>query len=97
MPRSRAWVVYLVRCRDNTLYCGVTNDLAARLAVHGTARGAKYTRNRGPVQLVYVRKCRGKRAAMRLEYRIKQLTRREKLALVAAYTAVDDVAEHPSC
>ena len=81
-----SWFVYLVRCADNTLYCGVTNDLDDRIAKHGTPRGAKYTRTRGPVHLVYARKTRGKRAAMRLEYRIKQLTRREKLALVAEYT-----------
>jgi len=80
-----AWFVYLVRCADSTLYCGVTNDLAGRLAVHGTPRGAKYTRARGPVRLVYARRTRGKRHAMRLEYRIKQLTRREKLALVATF------------
>ena len=84
-----AWFVYLVRCADTTLYCGVTNDLVRRLAAHGTPRGAKYTRARGPVRLVYARKCRGKRAAMRLEYRIKQLTRRQKLALVAEYTRRD--------
>ena len=82
-----AWFVYLVRCADDSLYCGVTNDLDSRVAAHGTARGAKYTRARGPVRLVYARKCRGKRAAMRQEYRIKQLTRQAKLALVAAYTA----------
>ena len=82
-----AWFVYLVRCADDSLYCGVTNDLAGRVAAHGTPRGAKYTRTRGPVRLVYARKCHGKRAAMRQEYRIKQLTRQAKLALVAAYTA----------
>ena len=93
MPR---WTVYLVRCVDGTLYCGITNDLAARLAAHGTARGAKYTRRRTPVQLVYARRVRDKGRALRLEYQIKQLTRRQKLALVAAYTRGNDLAEHPS-
>jgi predicted GIY-YIG superfamily endonuclease len=80
------WVVYLVRCSDDTLYCGITNDLAARIAVHGTPRGAKYTRARGPVRLVYSRRCRNKSSALRWEHKIKQLTRRQKLALIAAYT-----------
>jgi putative endonuclease len=87
--RSKAalWVVYLVRCADDTLYCGITNDLQARLAAHGTRRGAKYTRSRGPVRLVYARRHRTKGAALRTEYKIKQLTRDEKLALAATYTA----------
>ncbi|HEY5922652.1 MAG TPA: GIY-YIG nuclease family protein, partial [Kofleriaceae bacterium] len=62
------WVVYLVRCADDTLYCGITNDLAGRLAAHGTPRGAKYTRRRGPVRLVFSRRCRDKRVALRIEY-----------------------------
>jgi predicted GIY-YIG superfamily endonuclease len=81
------WTVYVVRCADHTLYCGITNDLPARLAAHEAGKGAKYTRNRGPLAVVYTRRYRSKGAALRAEYRIKQLTRREKLALVAAYTA----------
>jgi putative endonuclease len=77
------WVVYLVRCADQTLYCGITNDLTARLAVHGTPRGAKYTRARGPVSLVFSRRCRDKGLALRIEHAIKQLTRAQKDLLVA--------------
>ena len=82
-----AWFVYLVRCADNTFYCGITNDLAKRIAAHGTRYGAKYTRRRTPVQLVFKRRVRDKSRALRVEYQIKQLTRRQKEALVASYTA----------
>ena len=77
------WVVYIVRCADDTLYCGITNDLEARLAAHSAGKGAKYTRRRGPVTLAFAQRCRQKGLALRIEYAIKQLTRDEKLALVA--------------
>jgi predicted GIY-YIG superfamily endonuclease len=75
--------VYLVRCADGTLYCGIAIDVEARLAAHARARGARYTRGRGPFELLVVRRVRTKGTALRLEYAIKQLTRREKLALAA--------------
>ena len=75
------WVVYLVRCADNTLYCGITNDLPARLDAHSAGKGAKYTRGRGPVELVAKQRCRDKGFALRLEYAVKQLDRAEKLRL----------------
>lgn len=77
------WVVYLVRCADTTLYCGITNDLAARLAAHAAGKGAKYTRGRGPLELVATQRCRDKRVALRIEHAVKRLTRPEKLALDA--------------
>jgi putative endonuclease len=76
------WTVYLVRCADDSLYCGITNDLEARLAAHSAGKGAKYTRRRGPVTLVFTKKCRSKPLALRIEYAIKQLNREEKLALI---------------
>lgn len=76
------WTVYLVRCGDGTLYCGITNDLAARLAAHQAGRGAKYTRGRGPLEVIYERRVRGKPRALRLEAQIKRLPRARKLALV---------------
>jgi putative endonuclease len=81
------WTVYVVRCADGTLYCGITNDLAARLAAHDAGKGAKYTRGRGPLQLVATRRCRDKGVALRIEYAVKQLDRRAKLALDAARLA----------
>ncbi|HUS29336.1 MAG TPA: GIY-YIG nuclease family protein [Kofleriaceae bacterium] len=82
------WVVYLVRCADATLYCGITNDLEARIAAHSVGKGAKYTRRRGPVTLVFSQRCRTKHLALRIEYAIKQLTRPEKDALVAEPTRI---------
>jgi predicted GIY-YIG superfamily endonuclease len=75
------WVVYLLRCADDTLYCGITNDLPARLAAHAAGKGAKYTRGRGPLAVVATQRCRDKRLALRIEHAVKKLRRREKLAL----------------
>jgi putative endonuclease len=75
------YYVYLLRCRDDTLYCGITNDLARRIAAHQAGTGARYTRGRGPLTLVFARRCRDKSMALRLEYAIKQLPRDAKLAL----------------
>jgi putative endonuclease len=81
---SRQWHVYLVRCADGTLYTGVAIDVAARVAQHnGTlAGGARYTRARRPVKLLYRELAANRSAACKREYAIKQLTRREKLALI---------------
>ncbi len=76
--------VYILRCRDDTLYTGITTDLARRMATHNSGKGAKYTRGRGPVALVYQESCPDKSAALRRELAIKRLSRREKLALLAA-------------
>jgi putative endonuclease len=78
------WCVYLLRCGDGTLYAGATNDLAARLARHRAGRGARYTRSRLPVRLVWSEPARGRSAALRREAALKRLTRAEKLALVRA-------------
>lgn len=79
--RAKPWHVYLVRCADGSLYCGVSNDLAKRVASHNAGTGAKYTRARGPVTLVWSRRCGTKSKACQHEYRIKQLSRTEKLRL----------------
>ncbi|MBL8923400.1 MAG: GIY-YIG nuclease family protein [Myxococcaceae bacterium] len=76
------WFVYIVRCRDGTLYTGATNDLARRVAAHSAGKGARYTRSRAPVVLVWSRRKRDKPSALREEYRVKQLSRAEKLVLV---------------
>lgn len=89
---SGRWFVYLVRCADDTLYCGITNDVAARMAAHAAGKGAKYTRRRGPISLVFSRACRDKRVALRIEHQIKQLTRVEKDALVATPARIEPIA-----
>jgi putative endonuclease len=76
-----SYYVYLLRCGDDSLYCGITNDVDARLEAHRSGKGARYTRGRGPLRLVLKRRCRDKGAALRLEYAIKQLDRSAKLAL----------------
>jgi putative endonuclease len=76
--------VYLLLCRDGSLYCGWTTDPRGREAAHDRGRGAAYTRARRPVKLVYVESCADRSAALKREYAIKQLTRAEKLALVRA-------------
>ena len=76
------YYVYLLRCGDGTLYTGFTNDLARRLAVHNAGKGAKYTRGRRPVELVYWESFSNKSSALRREYAIKRLPRGQKLALI---------------
>ena len=66
--------VYILECCDNTLYTGWTNDLEKRIKVHSSGKGAKYTRGRLPVKLVYFEKFHDKKLAMKREYAIKQLT-----------------------
>jgi len=84
---AMAWFVYIVRCRDGSLYTGATNDVTRRVKAHSDGKGARYTRSRRPVSLVWSRRTKDKPAALRLEYRIKQLERSEKLALVRARKA----------
>lgn len=74
---------YIVECADGSLYTGWTNDLTARIKAHNSGAGAKYTRCRRPVKLVYYEEFSDKRAAQQREYAIKQLTRGQKLNLIA--------------
>jgi putative endonuclease len=75
--------VYLLRCADGTLYCGWTTDVARRLARHGTGRASRYTSSRLPVALAAAWEVPTRTDARRLEARVKRLTRRQKLALLA--------------
>jgi putative endonuclease len=77
------WTVYLVRCRDGTLYAGVTTDLNRRLAQHNAGCGSAYTRSRCPVELVYCEEVLDRPAALRREHAIKRLSRADKEALAA--------------
>ena len=78
------YYAYILRCGDGTLYTGYTDDPIRREAVHNSGKGAKYTRARLPVKLVYTEAFETKGEAMQREIRIKQLTRTEKLALISA-------------
>jgi putative endonuclease len=75
---------YILKCADDTLYCGWTNDLEKRLKAHNAGKGAKYTKSRLPVALVYYEEFETKIEAQRREYRIKRLTRCEKLKLISS-------------
>lgn len=79
--------VYMLRCKDGSLYTGWTNDLKHRLAMHNSGRGAKYTRGRGPLELVYSEELPDKEAALRRECAIKKLRREQKLALLQTWQA----------
>ena len=77
------YYVYIVRCKDGALYTGTTPDLGKRLRRHHAGTGAKYTRGRGPLVLVYSVEYKDRSEALRREYAIKQLSRAEKLRLIA--------------
>ena len=76
--------IYILRCADGSLYTGWTNNLEKRLAAHQSGKGGKYTRARLPVALIYYEQFDTKQEAMRREWEIKQLTREEKLSLIAS-------------
>jgi len=76
------WFCYLLRCADDTLYCGISNDLEKRLAAHNAGTASKYTRVRLPVELVYAESCADRSAASKREMEIKSLSREKKLALI---------------
>ena len=73
------WWVYLAQCGDGTLYCGIARDVRARIAAHGSGKGARYTRGRGPIVLLSAHRCRDQGTALRIERAIKGLSRSEKL------------------
>ena len=77
---DKKWKVYLVRCSDNSLYCGISNDYKSRLIEHNSGKGAKYTRSRRPVELVGISSEMTKSEALKLEYRIKQLPADKKIS-----------------
>ena len=75
------WVCYLLRCADDTLYCGITNNLEKRILAHNTGEGAKYTRGRTPVVLLHHEECADKSSALKREIKIKRMPRADKLLL----------------
>ena len=78
-----AWTVYIVRCRDDSLYTGIARDHIKRIAEHNAGTGAKFTRGRRPVRLVYLERVTDRGAALVREIEIKRLSRADKLALIA--------------
>ena len=76
------WYLYILRCKDNTLYTGITTDVARRLEAHRSGKGAKYTRGRAPLELVYRESCGSHSDALKREAEIKKLSRQAKELLV---------------
>ena len=77
------WIVYILQCADGTLYTGITNDLERRVADHEAGQGARYTKGRGPFQLVYQEICQSRGLASKREIKIKSLNRKGKLSLAS--------------
>lgn len=77
------WYLYMLRCKDGSLYTGIAVDVAARLEMHRSGKGAKYTRGRGPLELVYTEVCGSHSDALKREIAVKKLTRQEKEDLIA--------------
>ena len=90
MGDSKQWVLYILECKNGSLYTGITNDLDRRLAAHRSGKGAKYTKGRGPLTLRYVEHCQDHSHALRRECQIKALTKAEKLDLCKTL-ALDEV------
>lgn len=78
------WYLYILRCRDNTLYTGITTDVEKRLEAHRSGKGAKYTRGRTPLELVYREECENHSHALKRELEVKALSRAEKENLLRA-------------
>lgn len=83
------WHLYMIRCRDNSLYTGIATDVARRFAEHQAGKGAKYLRGRCPLELVYQQRIGQRGAALTAERRVKKLPRHKKEALVQSNGAVN--------
>lgn len=79
---KNTWKLYILRCGDGSLYTGITTDVDKRLEAHRCGKGAKYTRGRGPLELVYTEECGDHSDALRRELAVKALSREEKLKLL---------------
>ena len=79
---EKNWFLYILRCRDGSLYTGITTDVQARLEAHRAGKGAKYTRGRAPLELVHSENCGDHSAALRREIAVKSLSRTEKMELI---------------
>jgi len=82
MAEEEIYYVYILRCRDGSLYTGWTNDLAKRTEAHNKGQGAKYTKGRGPMELIYHEEYSNKSEALKREYAIKRFSKAQKLELI---------------
>lgn len=79
---EKKWYLYILRCGDGSLYTGITTDVEGRLSQHRSGKGAKYTRGRGPLEVVYTEECEDHSAALKRELAVKALPREEKEKLI---------------
>ena len=79
---DNTWKLYILRCGDGTLYTGIATDVDKRFAQHAAGKGAKYTRGRGPLELVYREECGDHSTALKRELEIKAMKREEKLKII---------------
>ena len=82
---ENTWHLYILRCGDGTLYTGITTDVEKRFETHQSGKGAKYTRGRGPLELVYRETCGSHSEALKREWEVKRFSREQKQALIAEY------------
>ena len=73
-----AWTLYILKCNDDSYYTGITNNIEKRIADHEAGKGAKYTRGRGPFEIIYQEKCLDRSSASKREFEVKKLSRSEK-------------------
>lgn len=90
MVTGQLWFVYIIQTQSGKLYTGITTDVARRFAEHGSGKGAKFFRVDAPKGVVYVESAADRSRASQREYALKQLTRTQKLALIATYEASDE-------
>lgn len=79
---NRVWCVYMIECSDGTIYTGISNNVDKRILTHNSGKGAKYTKTRLPVTLKWQKVCEDRSEASKMEYKIKKLTRKQKLGLI---------------
>lgn len=89
-PAMQQWYVYILRCFDDTLYCGITTDIERRLAQHNAGTASKYTRARLPARMEAHVKVSDKSEALRLEIKVKKQSRQNKIAFLTSYSSISD-------
>jgi len=90
---TKKWVLYVLRCKDNTLYCGITNNLHGRIAAHNCGKGARYTRGRGPVVLLKSWPAKNMSAALKAERAFKAMNREDKEKKIRSRSCMDAISQ----
>jgi len=83
--RMPKWILYVLKCRDNTWYTGITTNLARRVLEHNAGRASRYTRSRLPITVIYQEPCRSRSTALKKEYAVKKLSRKEKAEYMTSH------------